>query len=99
MKLRFRMWAADLGGNPRRTPAHSVETSFAFACTLALPTKRRPEDVPSSAQLHDSERIVRDLVALLHRGAPAEEFAARLGEVESLPEEEGREKSSLVELV
>ncbi|TWO68902.1 GAF domain-containing protein [Caenimonas sedimenti] len=54
--------------------------------------------MPSSPQPPDGEGIARDLVALLHQGAPAEAFAARLAEVESLPED-GRGKSSLVELV
>lgn len=44
-----------------------------------------------------AERIARDLVALLHQGAPAEEFAARLAEVERLADT--ADKASLVELV
>src|SRR5688572_13822037 len=94
MKRPLRMWRADLGvtlgargGDRARRSLH----------TCAFATQGRKE-VLSSPQLHDSERIVRDLVALLHQGAPADEFAARLAEVESLPDD-GREKSSLVELV
>ena len=43
------------------------------------------------------EAIARDLVTLLHQGAPAEEFSARLDDVERLPED--LDKSSLMELV
>ncbi|RYF43369.1 MAG: GAF domain-containing protein [Comamonadaceae bacterium] len=54
--------------------------------------------MPSSPQPHDSEEIARNLVALLHRDAPVEEFAARLGEIERLTQD-GAERSRLVELV
>ncbi|MBC5784659.1 helix-turn-helix domain-containing protein [Ramlibacter sp. USB13] len=45
-----------------------------------------------------AQAIAWDLIRLLHQGAPAEEFAARLAEVEALPEQE-RAKPGLVELV
>lgn len=52
-----------------------------------------PPARPASA----GERIASQLVQLLHQGAPAEDFAQRMAEVEALPAEPG--KSALVETV
>jgi GAF domain-containing protein len=57
----------------------------------------KPE-VPATAPRADRETIARDLVTLLHQAAPAEEFAARLADIEQLPPGSG-DKSELVELV
>jgi GAF domain-containing protein len=57
----------------------------------------KPE-VHATATPTDREAIARDLVTLLHQAAPAEEFAARLTDIEQLPPESG-DKSGLVELV
>jgi DNA-binding PucR family transcriptional regulator len=56
-----------------------------------------PQALPAGAP-PPAATLAGDLVALLHQGAPADEFAARLAEVERLPDA-GIEKSSLVELV
>ncbi len=47
---------------------------------------------------HAAEDIAAGLIGLLHRGAPAEEFAARLAEAEALPGDDPR-KPGIVELV
>jgi GAF domain-containing protein len=52
----------------------------------------------ASSALGNADEIAAELLALLHRNAPAEEFAARLAGVEALPDAVQR-KSSLVELV
>jgi sugar diacid utilization regulator/GAF domain-containing protein len=55
-------------------------------------------DMERAVHLDSGEQIVRDLLELLHRGAPADEFADRLAAVEALPE--GRPgKSALIENV
>jgi GAF domain-containing protein len=50
------------------------------------------------AKADPAQAIAWDLIRLLHHGAGAEEFAARLAEAEALPEQE-RAKAGLVELV
>jgi GAF domain-containing protein len=47
---------------------------------------------------HTAEDIAAGLIGLLHRSAPAEEFAARLAQAEALPSDDPR-KSGIVELV
>ncbi|MDZ5459937.1 helix-turn-helix domain-containing protein [Azohydromonas lata] len=51
-----------------------------------------------AVQNHGAEDMVRDLVKLLHRGAPADEFASRLAQVEKLPAGLPQ-KSTLAEMV
>ncbi|RYF35803.1 MAG: CdaR family transcriptional regulator, partial [Comamonadaceae bacterium] len=63
-----------------------------------MPATTNNAKTPSSPQRQDSEEIARHLVALLHRDAPAEEFAARLGEIERVTQD-AAERSQLVELV
>lgn len=65
--------------------------------SLLSPDRQRATGASSDAS-GNAEEIAVDLVGLLHRNAPAEEFAARLAGVEALPDAMQR-KSSLVELV
>lgn len=54
--------------------------------------------VPTRPPTPPAEPLAGELVALLHQGAPAEAFAARLAAIEQLPDSSGH-KSGLVELV
>jgi GAF domain-containing protein len=67
---------------------------------MSLPSSERPRSVaPSPAAASPAaDEIAAELVGLLHRNAPAEEFAARLARVEALPDALQR-KTGLVELV
>ena len=60
----------------------------------------RPRAAGSSRDASEqaADEIAAELIGLLHRNAPAEEFAGRLAAVEALPDAL-RRKSSLVELV
>lgn len=51
-----------------------------------------------AVQSHGAEEMVRDLISMLHRGASAEEFSARLAQVDKLPDSLPH-KSTLAELV
>ncbi len=51
-----------------------------------------------ASQPKDRGAIAGELVTLLHQGAAAEEFAARLADIERLPDD-GQDRSGLVELV
>jgi GAF domain-containing protein len=62
----------------------------------ALPQERKRTLSPPPSQAADD--IAADLLGLLHRNAPAEDFAGRLAHVQGLPDGLQR-KSSLVELV
>src|ERR1700754_3178326 len=52
----------------------------------------------SAIHVDSNEQLTRDLVELLHQGAPADEFARRLAEVDTLPHAYPS-KSTLVETV
>ncbi len=47
---------------------------------------------------HTTENIAADLIGLLHRSAPAKEFALRLAQAEAIPDDEPR-KAGMVDLV
>src|SRR5262245_21589861 len=92
------MWCAHIGVRDSMSPRAVGRGGLLLACAGGTSTQEAPRRQLMRSASDVAERIAFDLIALLHQGAPPDEFAQRLASAEALADA-GPGKSALVETV